>query len=117
MPLTDEQVTAVEAALSAFAPDSTDIKDTAYQLQRACREYGRMLRGQTPDRWKIQLAQLERLNADAYGRVLKTLPTDKQTELHAYVMEHKGSALPVMEKPVAVTTYKQRTPPVIIKNP
>ena len=100
--LTDQQITAVESAIASFEPDA-NIQSGASDLERACREYQRLLRQQNPDSGKRQLAQLQRLNPSAYDKVLATIPEAQRADVTEYVATYAGKPLPVVEPTLSVS--------------
>ena len=101
--MTTEQITAIEAAIAAFAPDSTDLTFTVTALERGCLQYSQLLRQQNPDASNIQLAKLKNITAEAYARVLAVLPAQKRTEVTEFVDSYAGKELPTISAAVKVS--------------
>ena len=113
--MTDTQITAVEAAIAAFAPDA-DIQSAVMDLERSCREYRTLLRQQDPDAGNRQLAQLQRINSQAYDKVMATIPVAQRAAVTAYIAANAGQPLPTPVKIISVSAARQVTnPPIKVK--
>lgn len=94
--LTDIQISALESTAETFGGIS--------DLERACRQYRREMAALNADAWKINLANLERLNPAAYAKVLSTIPSDKASELTTFIAQYKGKPLPEVQR---ITTLSE----------
>ena len=123
-PVIDPVVTAVEAAVSASCAvtgrNSDNIASAVNDLIFQCKQYQQMLREQSPDNGKIQLAQLQRTNPDAYNRVFATLDVDSQAIMTDFSNQYSGQPLPdvvviqPMSNVIAVGPIGP-TPPIVIR--